>query len=127
MHALSRREDELMLLGLVEMDESYVGGKKPGKRRRGAGDKTPVAVMADHSPAGGLSLAHMHLVERVNGPCLGGASLAGVAPGSVIMTEGWGAYRHLSKLGYLNALAVFGHETDQRRLWISLTAQVYAP
>ena len=36
MHAMARREDELMLLGLVEMDEAYVGGKKPGRRGRGA-------------------------------------------------------------------------------------------
>ncbi len=30
MHALAQREDELLLLGLVEMDEAYVGGKEPG-------------------------------------------------------------------------------------------------
>jgi len=46
MHAMSRREGELMLLGLIEMDESYVGGARKGKRGRGAEGKTPVAVLA---------------------------------------------------------------------------------
>lgn len=36
MQAMARREDELVLLGLIEMDESYVGGKRQGKRGRGA-------------------------------------------------------------------------------------------
>jgi transposase-like protein len=102
MHAMSRREDELMLLGLVEMDESYVGGKKEGKRGRGAEGKTPVAVMAERSPAGGLSLAHMQVVERVNGLCLGKAAAAAVAPGSTILTDGWGAYRRLTAIGYVH-------------------------
>jgi len=35
MHAMTRREGELMLLGLVEMDESYMGGARKGKRGRG--------------------------------------------------------------------------------------------
>ena len=108
MHAMSRREGELMLLGLVEMDESYVGGKKEGKRGRGALGKTPVAVMAERSPRGGLSRAHMPVVERVNGLFLGEAAASSVAPGSVIMTDGWGAYRHLSELGYLHAPVVRG-------------------
>lgn len=36
MQAMARREDELVLLGLIEIDESYVGGKRQGKRGRGA-------------------------------------------------------------------------------------------
>ncbi|GAB4258298.1 MAG: IS1595-like element ISRsp21 family transposase [Thermoleophilia bacterium] len=120
MHAMSRREGELMLLGLVEMDESYVGGKKEGKRGRGALGKTPVAVMAERSPRGGLSLAHMQVVERVNGLFLGEAAASSVTPGSVIMTDGWGAYRHLSELGYLHAPVVRGDPGNAAELlpWV---------
>jgi transposase-like protein len=102
MHAMARHEDELLLLGLVEMDESYLGGKKPGKRGRGAEGKTPVAVMAERRPAGGLSLAHMQVVEGVGGFCLSRAAAAAVAPGSTIMTDGWPSYRGLSTIGYVH-------------------------
>lgn len=99
-HAMTKREGELMLLGLVEMDESYVGGARKGKRGRGAQGKTPVAIMAERSKSGGFSLAHMQVVDSVSGLCLGEAAAAGVAPGSVIRTDGWGAYRGLANLGY---------------------------
>lgn len=108
MQAMSRRDNELMLLGLVEMDEAYVGGKKPGKRGRGAEGKTPVAVMAARSSGGGLSQAHMQVVERVDGLCLGEAAASAVAPGAFILTDGLRAYGRLNKLGYHHAPVVQG-------------------
>ena len=41
MHAMTGREGELMLAGVVEMDESYIGGASKGVRGRGATGKTP--------------------------------------------------------------------------------------
>jgi transposase-like protein len=40
MHAMTRRKGELMLAGVVEMDESYVGGVRSGIRGRSAEGKT---------------------------------------------------------------------------------------
>ena len=34
------------LSGIVEVDETYIGGKKPGKRGRGAGAKLLVVIVA---------------------------------------------------------------------------------
>ena len=34
-----------ILRGTIEADETYIGGKKPGKRGRGAGSKTPVMAV----------------------------------------------------------------------------------
>jgi len=52
--------------------------------------KTPVAVLAQRNESGGLSLAHMQVVDSVRGLCLGEAAAGSVVKGSVIMTEGWG-------------------------------------
>lgn len=41
-------EDFDMLQGHVEMDETYVGGHRPGKRGRGAAGKTIVMGMKQH-------------------------------------------------------------------------------
>lgn len=100
MRAMARREEEPLLFGLVEMDESYVGGATPGRRGRGAPGKTPVAVMAERTPAGGLSLAHMQVVSDVGGRSLSGAAAGAVLAGSTILTDGLASYRRLSTLGY---------------------------
>ncbi len=39
-------DDGMMLSGQVEVDETYIGGRRPGKRGRGAEGKTPVIGLA---------------------------------------------------------------------------------
>ena len=101
--AMARREGELMITGAVEMDESFVGGISKGIRGRGALGKTPVAVMAGVSQAGGLTLAHMQAMGGVSGLSLEGAAQDYIAPGTDILTDGLYAYRGMPVLGY-------GHE-----------------
>ena len=89
-----------MLLGVVEMDESYVGGARKGKRGRGAEGKTPVAVMAQQNESGGCSLAHMQVLGDTSGLSLGEAATSYVAPGSVLATDGLPSYQPLADLGF---------------------------
>jgi hypothetical protein len=51
---------------LIELDDTYVGGKKPGKRERGAKGKNPILVAVEHKgkPAGFVA---MKVVEAVSG------------------------------------------------------------
>ncbi len=108
MRAMARGEGELMLRGLVEMDESYIGGKRTGPRGRGAEGKTPVAVLAGERASGGLSLAHMQVVESAGGHCLSQAALRSIEAGSTIKTDGLGVYRRLAGLGYDHEPRVLG-------------------
>ena len=41
MQVVMEREQSKMLSGLIEMDDAYLGGEKPGKPGRGATGKTP--------------------------------------------------------------------------------------
>lgn len=51
--AMQSRESRYLLGGVVELDETYVGGKKkPGKRGRGAAGKVPVMVGVESRPKG---------------------------------------------------------------------------
>ena len=101
MHAMSRRERELMLAGVVEMDESYVGGVNKGIRGRGAQGKTPAAIMCEQNESGGCCLAHMQVIDDVSGLSLGEAADSYVAPGSVIATtDGFPSYLPVGKLGF---------------------------
>jgi len=42
--AMAERDAGYKLAGLIELDDTYVGGPKPGKRGRGAAGKSKVVV-----------------------------------------------------------------------------------
>ena len=89
------------LAGTIEVDESYIGGKKSGKRGRGATGKVLVviAVEINDSRIGRIRL------QRV--PDASAASLEEVVKtvadqGSLICTDGWSSYSQLENLGYIH-------------------------
>jgi len=51
---------------LIELDDTYVGGKKPGKRVRGAKGKKPILVAVEHKDKTAGFVA-MKVVEAVSG------------------------------------------------------------
>ena len=51
--AMAGRDTDYTLQGLIEVDDTYVGGRKqPGKRGRGARSKVPVLVAVESRPKG---------------------------------------------------------------------------
>ena len=104
-HAMRRGEHELLLRGVVELDESLVGGRDrgSGKRGRTSRRKTLVAVSAEQTPRGGLGRAHLRVIDNVSAKTLSNAAGAMIEPGSTVKTDGWRAYRSLPNAGY-------GHE-----------------
>ena len=63
--ALAARDANYQLAGLIEMDDTYFGAPKPGKRGRGAAGKTKV-VVAVETPTDKPRFAAMRLVPRVS-------------------------------------------------------------
>lgn len=85
--------DTDMLKGIVEVDETYVGGKaRYGKRGRGAGKKTPLVAMIERN-----GRVKTKVVQRVSAIELKGAVRENVDKSSVIMTDEWRSYRGLDK------------------------------
>lgn len=87
------------LSGIVQADEIYIGGEKPGKRGRGAAGKALVVVMVELKE-GKIGRIRLRRVPDASGPSLEGAVKEGVEPGSTVETDGWGGYEGLSGLGY---------------------------
>ncbi len=87
------------LSGEIEVDEAYIGGKKSGKRGRGALGKTLVIIMAqiDGKHIGRIRLQRVMDASAEN---LEHAIKNAVLPWSVVRTDGWNGYNHLSSLNY---------------------------
>ncbi|MGD0998813.1 MAG: IS1595 family transposase [Thermoleophilia bacterium] len=101
-HAMTRREGELMLRGIVELDEGFIGGKRrrPASRGRRQPDKTMIAISAEQTPGGGLGRAHLRVVVDASAASLSAAARTTIAAGSVVQTDGWRGYAGLRRAGY---------------------------
>lgn len=88
------------LAGVVEADESYVGGEKPGKRGRGAQRKALVLLAVQLQPGKKIGRIRMRHVPDASGQSLVPALESMVTEGSEIRTDGWRGYSELESKGY---------------------------
>jgi len=90
--AMGDRDAPYKLAGLVEMDDSYFGGSKPGKEGRGALGKAKVIVsVEDRGRKAGF--AKMSQVDSMNGSNIGRVAGDHLTHESKVKTDGWAAYR----------------------------------
>ena len=92
------------LSGTVQVDETYIGGPRPGKRGRGAGGKTLVAVAVEDK---GKHVGRIRLLRVVNasGESLTLAVQQMVQPGSLVNTDGWAGYAGIGSGGYTHEVS----------------------
>ena len=103
LHKLRRamvRPGREKLSGIVEVDETYVGGRKPGKRGRGAEGKALVMVAVEDKGKLGFGRIRLGRVEDASGESLCRFVLDNVEAGSRVRTDGWNGYNSLVKKGY---------------------------
>jgi transposase-like protein len=129
MHKLRRamvRPDRDLLTGVVEVDETFVGGVSVG-RLGATSDKIPVMVAVE-KVAGGRKLGRIRL-EIAEGP--GTLELVDFAqrmvlPGSTIRTDGAIMMRRLGNLGYTHQYATGYNAPDKAEVLpgVHLTASL---
>ena len=79
------------LHGLVEVDETLVGGPQPGKRGRGAAGKVLVLVTVEDregTKQKEIGSIRLKIIPDASGPTLEDAIATVVEPGSTIRTDG---------------------------------------
>lgn len=87
------------LRGRVEVDETYIGGKRAGKRGRGAAGKTLV-VIAVEDKGNRPGRIRLHKVKDASTQSLIPAVKEIVEPRSEVRTDGWSGYSELKSVGY---------------------------
>jgi len=96
-----------LLSGHVEADEAYIGGRRPGKRGRGAAGKTIVFGLKERD--GPIKTAIVPDAKRAS---LREALIARVEPGSIVSTDEWMSYGLLTGDGYRH-----GHVRHAGKEW----------
>jgi hypothetical protein len=86
--ALADRDAHYQLAGLIEMDDTYFGVPKPGKRGRGAAGKAKVAAAVE-TPENKPRFAVMHMVPRVSGQEIQALVRARLVAEVAVKTDGW--------------------------------------
>jgi transposase-like protein len=107
LHKLRRamvRPGRDLLSGVVEADETYVGGERPGKRGRGAAGKALVFIAAEDK-GDGIGRIRMQRIANASAESLRAAISYAVAPGSSVRTDGWKGYAGLEGSGYSHLVA----------------------
>lgn len=87
------------LSGIVEVDETLVGGSQSGKRGRGAEGKELVLVAVEQTEKGMGRIRLQHIPDA-SGSTLEKAVAALVEQGSTVRTDGWRGYSKLGNKGY---------------------------
>ena len=98
------RPDREPLQQRVEVDETLVGGARPGKSGRGAGGKTVVAGAVEAKPGKGRKrpLARLRLaaIRDASAANLESFITAATEKPLTVTTDGWSGYRGLDGRGY---------------------------
>ncbi len=97
------------LAGVVEVDETFIGGHEPGLAGgRARGKKSLVGVAVEVADPAGFGRARMEVLTDATAPSLQHFVTENVQPGSLVITDGWTGYRGINKLGY-------AHESRSQR------------
>lgn len=84
-----------ILAGEIELDESYFGGRRKGKRGRGAAQKVPVFGILERK-----GKVIVEVVPDVTAKTLIGLTKQVVRRGSIVYTDKWRSYDTLMCCGY---------------------------
>jgi transposase-like protein len=100
------------LRGIVEVDETYVGGLEEGVSGRLTEQKALVAVAAEVD-GGGMGRIRLQHIPDASACSLHTFVLASVESGSRLHTDGWDGYNGLEEFGYKRKVTVMRRRKEQ--------------
>ena len=91
------------LSGMVEVDETFMGGEEAGLRRgRARGKKVLTGIAVEVTQPRGMGQCRMAPLTDASATSLHAFLTDHVEPGATVSTDAWQGYRGLEKLGYVH-------------------------
>lgn len=100
------------LSGIVEVDESFVGGEEKGGKRGRGSDKSIVVIAVEIKQPKGFGRIRMRHIPDSSGNSLVPFICDVIAPGSVVRTDGWKGYNSVADHNYLREIIVQSSSGD---------------
>ena len=98
--AMRDRDAHYKLAGLIEVDDSYIGGSSNGGDKRGRGtNKIPVLIAAS-TDGEGIGFAKMEVVDSLHWEPVKKFLQQGITPNQTIKSDGWQSYNVAAQLGH---------------------------
>jgi transposase-like protein len=90
--AMGDRDGAYQLVGLVEMDETYIGGPKSGGKRGRGTEKSKVLVAVSLNNGKNPEFVKMAVIDDITGDTLAGFAARTIREGSTISSDGCRSY-----------------------------------
>lgn len=92
-NAMSERDSEYILSGIVEMDDTYFGAAEKGSKRGRGTKKTTVMVAVSKTEKGRPCYLKIKVTDNLKGDTIGDFAKANIAKGSTIQSDAYRSYR----------------------------------
>ena len=118
-HAMKERDSLYKLNNFIEMDDAYFGGSAPGKRGRGAANKSKVVVAVENRGTA-PGYAAMQVVERIDSNHIEDFAFRHIMEGQTIKTDDYPPYNALDvEFNHLGEV-VKAHEAQKKLPWVHI-------
>jgi transposase-like protein len=93
------RPDRERLAGIVEVDQSFIGGRTAGQRGPST-DKVPVTIAVERDAKNRIGRIRLEIADRPNSAEMVEFTAEIAEPGAIIRTDGARLWRHLTDYGF---------------------------
>jgi len=111
---LAQLDADLLMTGEIELDESYFGGRRKGKRGRGAAGKTPVFGILERN-----GVVKVEVIRDVSAQSLLNMTVKTVRRGSIVYTDKFRSYDALMFCGYRHLRVDHGKRFASGKVYIN--------
>ncbi len=108
-NAMSKRDMEYMLEGIIEMDEFYIGKGSNGKRGRGT-DKSKVLISLSKSEKGVPLFIKLKVSEDLKADTINNFVKKSIKAGSTIVSDGFRSYNSLLDVDMKHKVEISGED-----------------
>ena len=118
-HAMKERDSLYKLSNIIEMDDSYFGGSAPGKRGRGAANKSKVIIAVENRGTA-PGYAAMQVIGHIDSNHLEDFAFRNIEKDQTIKTDSYPPYNVLDVAFYHHGEVVKPHEAIDKLPWVHI-------